>query len=252
VTVLSIEHQLLTSEYFCSWKDKVIDVTLSVAGIMKSIGFYNVADANTCKKCGNPKLFSFFNEKCLEEYLHSRLAYADGVFQVGYYYNKNSYPRKDPNDLLNKHIWGLKTRGEFANPLAQAMLLVMERNFQYLFEADAIVPVPNHKEDPNQNLKAVALALELEKILKNKGNKINLKSPILKLKNSKVQQLDRPSREKAVEGMFGFDNSLSIEGDKVILVDDVLTAANVKGECAKILKEQGAAKVWIMTAGRTT
>jgi len=50
--------------------------------------------------------------------------------------------------------------------------------------------------------------------------------------------------------MYQFDNAVSIDNKKVILVDDVLAAGNNKGECVKILREHGASKIWVFIAGR--
>jgi predicted amidophosphoribosyltransferase len=253
MTSLDFNYKLsVACEYYCKWREKDIEVTLSLAEFKRPIGFYNVLDPKICETCGNPNLFRIDGKlTCLEHYLHSRLEHTDGVFQVGNYYNKSSFKRKDPNDLLNDHIWKLKTKPEYANPLAQAMMLVIERNFPALLNANTIVPVPNYGNS-ERDLKASGLAAELEKCLKKQERNINLKNYLVKLKNDKIHSyMDRAGREKSVEDMFGFDKSMSIHGEKIILVDDVLTAGNVKGECARILKEQGAEKVWIMTVGRT-
>ena len=55
-------------------------------------------------------------------------------------------------------------------------------------------------------------------------------------------------RQEAVEGMFVSSDKISILGKNVILVDDLLTSADTKGECLKILKKYGAKKIWVYVA----
>lgn len=114
-----------------------------------------------------------------------------------------------------------------------------------------IIPVPNHEDDRHSDAKAVALAKELGNIMKKESSNIEVVEALQKVRDLSVLRLNQEEREMAVEGMFQFDSSKNISNKKVILVDDVLTAGNIKGQCATILKEYGAQKVWILVAGRT-
>lgn len=160
--------------------------------------------------------------------------------------------RKASNDLLNEHIWCAKRNEECAKALAKGLLLVAQNHFPMLLKADTIVPVPNHKDDPNFDLKAVGISRELSRLLISNGANIPMLECLKKVKDIKLRPLDQVDREQAVDGMFQFDTSKSVKGKKVILVDDVLTAGNAKGKCVDVLKQNGAEKVWIFVAARTT
>lgn len=233
----------------CIWKDGKIEVVQKLQGnIVNIAGVYNTIQGKLCTKCGNPYLF---DDNCYEHYLHEHLEAVDGTFQLGHYFKKASMRYKKADDLLNEHIWNLKKNPEYAKPLAQALFLVMNHCFPLLREADLIVPVPNHQDDYYREAKAVALAKELGELYASNGLKTTVSHCIEKVKNVQLRPLNQHEREEAVEGMFKFNLKESVKEKKVILLDDVLTAGNVKGICSTLLKSQGAVKVWIMVLGRT-
>jgi predicted amidophosphoribosyltransferase len=53
-----------------------------------------------------------------------------------------------------------------------------------------------------------------------------------------------------VSGAFALRKSSDARGKKVILVDDVMTTGSTMKECARILKEGGAAEVHGLTLAR--
>ncbi len=113
------------------------------------------------------------------------------------------------------------------------------------------IPVPNHVDDPYSNSKAIALSKELANEYEQDGKHVGVIPALLKTNDSKTHSLSRPEREEIVKNMFQFNAKESVRGKSIVLVDDVLTAGNIKGKCASILKENGAKKVWCFVAGRT-
>lgn len=233
----------------CVWKENHIEVVQTDGVSVFPTGFYNLLGTRICTKCGNPYLI---RGHCLENYLHTRLVNVDGTFQIGFYYKRSSMNRKASNDLLNTHIWCAKRNEECTKALAKGLLLVAQNHFPLLLKADTIVPVPNHIDDANFDLKAVGIARGLSSLLISNGTNIPMLECLKKVKNIKLRPLDQVDREQAVDGMFQFDTSKSVKGKKVILVDDVLTAGNAKGKCVDVLKQNGAEKIWIFVAARTT
>lgn len=244
----------------CIWRENHIEVVQTDGSSVFPVGIYKMIEGNICQTCGNPYLWE---GGCLEQYLHTTLANGDGLFQIGFYYSKSARGRKAPNDILTEHILGAKGLLDFGNlpndeyleyckALAKGLFLVMRQRFPQLLKADAIVPVPNHKDDPKFELKAVGIAHELSRICTNSGTNIPLLECLRKVRNIKTRRLNRSDREEAVEGMFEFDEVKSVKGKKIILLDDMLTAGNVKGKCVDILKQHGAEKVWMLVAGRNT
>jgi len=61
-------------------------------------------------------------------------------------------------------------------------------------------------------------------------------------------QLDMKEREKNVAGAFKVKNRKKITGRNILLVDDVITTGATTNECAKVLKESGATKIFACSA----
>lgn len=84
------------------------------------------------------------------------------------------------------------------------------------------------------------IAKELGKILK-----IPVWPLLSKSKETKPQVgLPKKERTKNLYGAFKLSAKESLEGKKVLLVDDVFTTGSTLHECAKNLKEGGAKEVW--------
>ncbi len=64
-------------------------------------------------------------------------------------------------------------------------------------------------------------------------------------------QLDMAARKTNVKGAFGLIRAAKIGGAAVVLVDDVYTTGSTVSECARALKEGGAATVRVVTLART-
>ena len=61
--------------------------------------------------------------------------------------------------------------------------------------------------------------------------------------------LDEAARRTNVVGTFACRRRLS--GETVLVVDDVMTTGSTLSECARVLKEAGAGKVWCATIARS-
>lgn len=58
-------------------------------------------------------------------------------------------------------------------------------------------------------------------------------------------------RRKNIYNTFVLTKGVSVQGKSVLLVDDVLTTGSTVSECARVLKERGAAKVAVATLALT-
>ena len=237
---------------FCELQKNHIVVYQSDGKTRSDHGIYNIITGKICPICGDPRMIKIQGEyKCLESYLHDSLKDTDGVYQLGYYHKKYSTAKTLENDILSQDILRLKNNPNYAIPIAKSMFLLMKTNFPILLDIDIIVPVPNHSDDEFSHSKAVALSNELTKEYDRAGKHVDVVHALLKVQNSKTHRLSRLEREEVVKNMFKFNNEESVQGKSIALVDDVLTAGNIKGKCATLLKEHGAKKVWCFIAGRT-
>lgn len=236
----------------CEWYDSYIDV-FQTNGIEKfEHGIYDLLPSMICKLCGNPNI-NVTTGECRERYLHERLTSLDRTYQVGYHYKPAVREFMKKNDVLSGHIWKLKKHWniEYAKPLGKALFLLIKHRVPDLLDADMIVPVPNHPDDEDRHVKAVALANELGMHFTQNGKKAKVIPAIQKMINISTHGMRRDDKVTVVEqGMFQFDNKTSVSNQKIILVDDVLTNGIIKGKCASLLRENGAETIWGIVAGR--
>jgi predicted amidophosphoribosyltransferase len=54
-----------------------------------------------------------------------------------------------------------------------------------------------------------------------------------------------------VKGAFGLVRPSEVREKRVLLIDDVFTTGATMNECARVLKEAGAASVTVLTLART-
>ena len=62
--------------------------------------------------------------------------------------------------------------------------------------------------------------------------------------------MDQKARERTVKNAFEVVRPKLIEGQSVLLVDDVFTSGATASNCAKVLKENGASRVVVLTLAR--
>lgn len=108
---------------------------------------------------------------------------------------------------------------------------------------DLIVPIPLHQ------LKKVNRGYNQSfYIAKGLGKNLNIKVNQNLLKRIKFTQtqtaLTLAERQENVENAFEVRKKLSVKGKKILLVDDVITTGATVNECAKVLTNSGADKVY--------
>lgn len=117
-------------------------------------------------------------------------------------------------------------------------------------DATRIIPVPLSKKRFAE--RGFNQAFLLAEIL-SKATKIKLddKSLVRKANLSKHRAgMDRKSRAESVKDFFKISAPRLIENERILLIDDVFTSGATVSECAKILKESGANKVYVLTIAR--
>jgi competence protein ComFC len=107
---------------------------------------------------------------------------------------------------------------------------------------DCIIPVPLHparKRERGFNQSEI-LAQEFSDVI----HIPVLKKILKRTRNTKDQtKLSPEERIENVKGAFSLKSPETIEGKRIILVDDVMTTGATLGECARVLSEAGANKI---------
>jgi len=111
-----------------------------------------------------------------------------------------------------------------------------------------IVPVPLHKNREGKRgfNQSELIARELSRRLDLPGG-----CALARVKDTRAQvNLNKELRLNNLVGAFACDDPSFIEGKNVLLIDDVATTLTTLNECAKVLKESGAKKVWGVVVAR--
>ena len=129
-------------------------------------------------------------------------------------------------------------------------LLKNEKIGGFLKNYDIIIPVPIHKKRQKQRgyNQSLLIASKWEK----KQNKIIVEANVLlKTKYTKAQSmLSREERVENAKQVYEVQNAEKIKGKDIILLDDIYTTGSTAKECAKILKENGARNIIVVTIAK--
>lgn len=206
----------------------------------------NLIYPNVCGFCGK------INENSLCEECKKRI-------------NENLiYKAQQINDkYFEKHIYLANYDGEFRdNILAYKFLdkpymyktfvkliLKNEKICRIIKSYDIIGAVPMHKRRKNDRgyNQSDLIAEELAKNIPN----LKYEKILKKIKNNERQSsLKKEERLNNVKNVYKVQNKQIIEGKKIILFDDIYTTGNTVNECSKVLKENGAKEILILTLAR--
>lgn len=187
-----------------------------------------------CVGCG--KMGRFFCKDCSKSIrFYSNLISADyhcpknldGIFVLAHY-----------DGIIREAIKDVKYKGHFA--IFKEIVAMMPRKFN--FEFDYLVPVPLHK-----NKLMEREFNQAEKLAKEMGYKVV--ELLVRNRETKPQfDLKREEREKNVKDAF--EVRQKIPAGIFCLVDDVATTGSTLSECAKVLKNAGAKKVYAIVIAR--
>lgn len=149
---------------------------------------------------------------------------------------------------LRASVLALKREPHVAPRLARLMFEKQQES--PLKDATRIVPVPLHPERLRERgfNQAGALAAALAK---RTGLPLDEWSLVRTLHTTRHRAgMDASARRESVEGAFEAQRPRLIEGERILLVDDVLTTGATVSACASALKAAGAQAVYALTVAR--
>lgn len=142
---------------------------------------------------------------------------------------------------------------ELKNVLSEMMADALKENLYcenlYLDKSYLITAVPLHflrKAQRGYNQAELLAEVVAGKL------KIELNCKIIKkIHRTKPQVLtDGEKRTKNLENCFKISSKINLRGRTIILVDDVATTSTTLNECARLLKEAGAKRIWGLVIAR--
>ncbi len=185
-----------------------------------------------CGKCGRflsekPSDFQTFCHRCDEHFY-------DQARAVGFY-----------EQALAASVIHLK-REPFAAEKLQELLLSRFQTSDF-HDSTRIIPVPLSKRrqlERGFNQAAVLagfLAGKLHLPLDEQSLARSVHTPLHRA------AMDNKARETSVKNVFDVKRPNVVDGEIVLLIDDVFTSGATVSACAKVLKEKGARKVYVLT-----
>jgi predicted amidophosphoribosyltransferase len=195
-----------------------------------------------CRICAHTDVDT---ECCVD---HQDLDGFERIYAMGKYVR---VPQLGGDDLLTHHIRTLKKYLSHASPLGKGLEIVARELNPELLDSTMIVPIPQHPDKLAE--RGFNQSLELSKVV---GDGLNLpvKDVLVKTENIDLRSLTgKEARRLAVEDMYtqGEDCSEMVGGEKILIIDDVVTTGFTASKCARLLKEAGAESINVLVAGRT-
>lgn len=201
-----------------------------------------IIEGDRCGTCGKPLVSeqrscldcrgrSYAFERCIAGFLYSGLA----------------------RDLI--HAYKFASDKALSRPLAEAMARQLDaygETASWRMGACVLVPVPSTRQkrrkrgwDPVKRL-----TIELVRKARSEGGRPRWSYALARLPGEEQKSLDFKGRMVNLKGKISARNrcSRSIIGAAVILVDDVFTTGATLTECARVLREAGAERVFGIVA----
>lgn len=153
------------------------------------------------------------------------------------------------NGLIKEMVLDFKYRGAvwLGPDLGQLMFACLRVNFR-ASNIDCITYVPLHRTKERQRtynqsfLLAKEIAGRLEKRVDDYLTRVQA--------TASQTHLTASEREANVKNKFAIKGRRDLEGQRVLLVDDVMTTGATVNECARILKKAGVQEVLVLTVAR--
>lgn len=175
---------------------------------------------------------------------HHSISGLKRIYAMGKY-----IPKRAKGDLLSYHIWAFKKWKNYAYPLGKGLEITVRALYKKLLKSTIIVPIPLHPDKLKE--RGYNQSLELANVV---GGFLNIpvKEVLLKTRNVDMRGLKWEERRDAVKGLYSMQNNAinKIQGQKALLIDDVVTTGFTMSECASLLKDADAASVNVLVAGR--
>jgi ComF family protein len=153
-------------------------------------------------------------------------------------------------DALREALHAFKFRGRraLAAPLGDLLAEAVEGRLPH-GDPDLLVPVPLHpRRERERGFNQAALLAR--RVGRAWGCRVGDRVLARAVATPSQTELDAPARRANVRGAFRLRRPELIVGRHVVLVDDILTTGATLSECARCLREGGAARVGALTVAR--
>lgn len=190
-------------------------------------------DENTCPTCGKPTYEGNTSNRC--SYCANKT----------FYFSK-AFSSLEFTGILRKAIYRYKfeSKSYMYKSFGELMLYALEK--ENVGDIDIIVPVPLHRSRKAE--RGYNQSELLGKYLSTRlGIPLDSKN-LIRIKVTKIQnKLDRFQRQQNVKDAFKVKDNRVFKDRRILLVDDIFTTGSTVNECSRVLMENGATEVLVIT-----
>jgi len=167
------------------------------------------------------------------------------------------------NKYFNEHLYVFKYDGIIREKIIEykfyeksylyktfaKIILKNEKKYSFLRNYGIIIPVPIHKKRKVE--RGYNQSSLIAKELSNNLEIICIENILYKIVNNTMQStLSQKQRSENVKNVYGIKNIEYIKNKNIILFDDIYTTGSTANECAKLLKQNGANKILVLTLAK--
>ena len=200
-----------------------------------------------CGVCG--KIGSCLCKKCEIELEKIHIAENRKNTDLQKYYDEVFYHFSYTGIIRDKIIAYKFLNQSYLFEMFVKIMLKKKKTFGFFEKYDIIIPVPIsrkrlYERGYNQS----------ELIAKKISNCLSIKmekNVLIKVKDNIPQSnLDKKTRKENVKDVYEIRNTGIIKNKKILLIDDIYTTGSTVNECSRILKENGAKYIGVMTIAK--
>jgi ComF family protein len=149
------------------------------------------------------------------------------------------------------HCFKYKRKTQLARPLGVLLFEAFERYWGRA-PVDVVLPVPLHRRRLKERGFNQALLLVRRWPARPGMPKVPVDTDVLRRARATAPQagLGRRGRQANISGAFALRHPERVVDRHILLVDDVITTGATAGECARLLLENGAARVDVLALAR--
>lgn len=227
---------LFPSNIYCICCGNLINHTRPYALCDDCLENIRWANGRVCQVCG--KVMSDDNQETICDDCQNNTHYFDKGYTCMVYGQREK-------EMVHKYKFnGAAYMGEKLGQILLDRILIED------LTVDLVTAVPMH---PKKLKKRGYNQAELMAKVVAKGLEVEYNNQVLVRKNYKnpMNKLGAEERHKNIAGAYGSNSNSTetavLQGKRVLLIDDVYTTGSTADECSKLLKEQGAEKVYVLT-----
>ena len=193
-----------------------------------------VSANNYCRRCGRDVSKYGILEGACPACMDSEICF-DAIARAGVY-----------GSILRRTILAFKNESEELKEKLSPLINAALAGSGFADDIDFYVPVPLHWS--RRLTRGYNQASLLLKTLEPGSGKISTDLVRVKKTRPQPQMVSDSKRAKNVAGAFAVREGHNFTGKRVCLVDDIKTSGATLNECAKVLKQAGALKVYALVA----